>query len=95
MISWGFSPDHVADVLFLKEHGWFVVWFDGDRPAALKSFIARGTVPEAAFYAKMFAIERQRVPERIAPHACVDPFDQSMFRPLDDIVQQLLRLSTI
>ena len=34
VITWGFHPQHdVGDILFLKESGFQLVWFAGNRPA--------------------------------------------------------------
>ena len=95
IITWGFHTNYVSDVLSLKGQGWFLVWFDGDRAAALRAFIARRTVSEAAFYAQMLAIESQHIVAQVTPNAIVNPFCESGFRPLDEIAQELLRLSPI
>src|SRR5882762_2856488 len=47
VVTWDFVPDHVPSVqsvLDFKKSGFKLVWFDGNRPAALQAFRRRGTV---------------------------------------------------
>jgi adenylate kinase family enzyme len=70
VVTWGFVPDHepsFQSVLDFKKSGFKVVWFDGNRPAALREFIKRGTVAEVCFYVQMYKTESTNVIERIKP----------------------------
>jgi hypothetical protein len=58
VIDWGFSLASIALIRELQQRGISVWWFDGDREAALQSFIARGTVSLEAFRNQMGAIEK-------------------------------------
>ena len=71
--TWGFRPlpdeNGVNDfdgVIMLRDVGFFVVWFDGDRPAALREFIRREreedpTKRQVSFYKQMFYVESSGV----------------------------------
>jgi len=75
--TWGFVPDHQASVsivLQLKTAGFKLIWFDGNRPAALRAFLQRGTVPELLFYLQMYRIEASKIIDTIKP-VVIDPFD--------------------
>ena len=75
--TWGLVPDHqgsVSTVLQFRAAGFKLIWFDGNRPAALREFIKRGTVPEIAFYAQMYKIEESKIIDTVKP-LVVDPFD--------------------
>jgi hypothetical protein len=55
-VDWGFPPGYLTLVEMLKLSGFAVWWLDGDREAALESFIGRGTVSPEAFGVQMKAI---------------------------------------
>ena len=77
VVTWGFNPEHqpsVSSVLQLKTVGFKLIWFDGNRPAALRAFIRRGTVEEIAFYVQMYRIEASKIIDTIKP-VVIDPFD--------------------
>jgi hypothetical protein len=41
VVTWGFNPEHqpsVSSVLQFKTSGFKLLWFDGNRPAALRAF---------------------------------------------------------
>jgi hypothetical protein len=49
VVTWGFVPDHQTSesiVLQFRAAGFMLIWFDGNRPAALREFIKRGTALE-------------------------------------------------
>src|SRR6185312_11350769 len=48
VVTWGFVPDEVQTgiVLQFRSVGFKWIWFDGNRPAAVREFRKRGTVPE-------------------------------------------------
>jgi len=50
------------------------IWFDGNRPAALRAFTKRGTVPEILFYRQVYKIEATKIIDTIKP-AVIDSFD--------------------
>jgi hypothetical protein len=78
VVTWGFLPDEnqVRLVKQFEVKGFQLVWFDGNRPAALRKFIRRGTVPEIFLYAQMYRIEESKVVQRIAP-IVIDPFNEN------------------
>jgi adenylate kinase family enzyme len=66
VVTWGFGPDDepsISLVQQLRSAGFEWIWFDGDRPAALREFQKRGTVQEIALYVQMFRIEKSRIVE--------------------------------
>src|ERR1700730_16146871 len=67
VVTWGFLPDQIQTTLVLQfsEAGFKLIWFDGNRPAALREFRKRGTVPEELFHIQMQRIERSQVIEKI------------------------------
>jgi hypothetical protein len=77
-VTWGFVPTHaqIEVVNQFGANGFRLVWFDGNRPAALREFIKRGTVPEELFYAQMWRIENSKVIRQIKPRI-VDTFDEN------------------
>ena len=77
VVTWGFLPDErqTSIVEQFKARGFKLVWFDGNRPAALKAFIRRDTVSENFFYLQMYRIEDSKVIQRIKPLK-VNTFDQ-------------------
>ena len=54
----GFPPHCLPVVESLKHAGIEVWWFDGNRPAARKSFISRGTVSVECLNVQMHGIQR-------------------------------------
>jgi adenylate kinase family enzyme len=94
MVTWGFVPDNqpsVSIVLQFKTAGFKLIWFDNNRPTALREFIKRGTVPEIAFYAQMYKIEASKIIDAVKP-LVVNPFDaQNQFKSTDELLQELRR----
>jgi hypothetical protein len=56
-IDWGFPPEWLPFVKALHAAGVRAWWFDGDRDAARRRFIQRGTVPVQALDVQMRKIE--------------------------------------
>jgi hypothetical protein len=86
------EQSQVSIVLRFKSSGFRLIWFDGNRPAALREFIKRGSVPEVCFYLQMYRIETTKVVETMKP-VIIDPFDaqggfKSIAMLLDEIRQQ-------
>src|SRR3989344_1170302 len=49
VITWGFMPYQQAEhVIRIKKQGFSLIWLDGNRIAAFREFMKRGTVSEAA-----------------------------------------------
>jgi len=69
VITWGFVPAirQIELVRSIGKHGFGILWFDGDRAAALRAFQRRGTTPEANFYLQMYRIETSKTFELICP----------------------------
>ena len=69
VISWGFipAPEHIELVRSFRNYGFEIIWFDGDRPAALRQFCKRGTSPEEHFYLQMYRIENSKSREQVDP----------------------------
>ena len=46
VVTWGFLPDQIQTALVLqfRDAGFKLIWFDGNRPAALRAFLKRGTL---------------------------------------------------
>jgi len=70
IVTWGFWPQdypEIETIKKLKERGFVLIWFDGDRSAALKAFNRRGDVPEHLFRAQIKRIDDSDVIRRIEP----------------------------
>src|SRR6185437_12442345 len=69
VVTWGFVPDELQTgiVSQFRNAGFRLIWFDGNRPAALREFQKRGTVPEESFYAQMYRIENFKIVQRLRP----------------------------
>jgi hypothetical protein len=94
VVSWGFNPEHqpsVSVVLQFRAAGFKLIWFDGNRPAALRAFIRRGTVPEMLFYLQMYRIEASKIIDTIKP-VVIDPFDaQGNFKQTAVLLEEMRR----
>jgi hypothetical protein len=92
VVTWGFMPNDQASVSIVarfKTSGFKLLWLDGNRPAALRAFIRRGTVPEIAFYAQMYRIESSKIIDTIEP-VVIDPFDtQGNFRATASLLEEM------
>ncbi len=92
VVTWGFAPDDepsVQSVLYFKVNGFKLMWFDGNRPAALRMFLKRGDVPELCFYKQMCKIEQSQIIDRIKP-TVIDPFDEhEQFKPPAEFLQEI------
>lgn len=94
VVTWGFLPGaQLSLVLLMRELGFEWIWFDGDRPAARRAFIARGTVSEAALDVQLRAIAQHVDLDKLQPQR-LNTFDASgEFRPLDEIAAELMASS--
>ena len=92
VVTWGFGPDDQASldlVQLFREAGFKWIWFDGNRPAALREFQRRGTVPERDLYVQMFRIENSRIVERLKP-TVINSFDEcGQFKPANELLKEI------
>lgn len=92
VVTWGFPPEmrsiHVVNLF--KEKGFTLIWFDGNRKAALREFLRREGGEPRAFREQINGIRRARVVEKIEP-VIVNTFDPTgRFRDLSLIALQVL-----
>src|SRR5579864_4379767 len=77
VVTWGFGPDCERSVFLvqqLRDAGFKWIWFDGNRPAALREFQKRATVQEIDLYVQMYRIEKSRIVDRLKP-TIINSFD--------------------
>ena len=74
----------------MKSKGFVVIWFDGNRPAAFREFMKRGTVSEAAFFHQMNNITSSNVVSVIKPFVISTFDDKGEFRDKGEIVKEIL-----
>ncbi len=93
VITWGFMPG-VDDnrVLHLKKMGAKLIWFDGNREAARKAFLARGTVSELELDKQMRRIKNTDIIEIFKPIVFNTFKEDSSFLPKEEIASKLLEL---
>lgn len=92
VVTWGFGPDNEPSILLvehLRSAGFELIWFDGDRPAALREFQKRATVPEIALYVQMYRIEKSRVVERLKPTIINSFDDRGQFKPTKELLAEI------
>jgi hypothetical protein len=93
VVTWDFLPDQIQTSLVLqfREAGFKLIWFDGNRPAALRAFQKRATVPEESFYLQMNGIEASKVIESIEP-VIINPFNEDQqFKPAGELLEEISR----
>jgi adenylate kinase family enzyme len=93
VVTWGFMPDEAQTniVLQFRDAGFTLTWFDGNRPAALRAFQNRGTVPEELFYTQMFRIENSKIVQRLLP-TIINSFDEDgKFKRADRLLEEIRR----
>jgi hypothetical protein len=94
VVTWGFVPNHeysVSIVRQLRAREFKLVWFDGNRQAALREFQKRGTVPDHLFHLQMSRVDESRIVERLRP-AVIDPFDANeRFKPSAALLEEIRR----
>ena len=94
VITWGFMPG-IDDnkILKLKTMGVNLIWFDGNRKAARKAFLKRGTVSESLFNTQMKRNEDSKIDDIFQP-ITFNTFkkDGDTFLNRDKIIRQLLKL---
>ena len=93
LVTWGFLPDQTQTALVaqFRSSGFKLIWFDGNRPAALRGFQKRRTVSEELFYLQMYRIESTKVVERLKP-TIINPFDdRGQFKPTKELLAEIRR----
>lgn len=94
VITWGFNPEDPLSLELIRQlrnAGLKLIWFDGNRPAALQAFRKRGTVSEQALVAQMQRIERTRIVERLKP-TIINPLDENgQFKSPGDLLVEIRR----
>ena len=90
--TWGFPPRLLGIVDEFRNLGFFVLWFDGARDAALRHFNRRATVPERQFHVQMGKVKNSGVVSALdAPQ--INPFEEDgEFRPSECIAKEILDL---
>jgi cytochrome P450 len=91
VISWGFVPEiQLPFVLQLRSAGFRWVWFDGDRAAAHRRYLALGRSPSAwdAQLSKIEAVIDPRLTE-LQPQI-IDTVESGKYLPLETIAEKLL-----
>jgi hypothetical protein len=91
VVTWGFLPDQTQTtlVLQLSSAGFKLIWFDGNRSAALRAFRKRATVSEKAFDAQMYRIEETKIVEPLQP-TIINPFDaRGKFKPPRKLLEEM------
>lgn len=93
VISWGFMPyGHTEHVLHMKNKGFTLIWFDGNRDAAFREFMRRGDVSEQAYRIQLANIDSSHVIEQIQP-IIFDTFDnKGQFKNLHTIALDIIQL---
>ena len=102
VITWGFAPNDWAidKINKLKNNGFKLIWFDGNRKTALKKFIEREEKKgekslkkaKLAFSAQMNAIDSSNVIVKIEP-IIVNTFTKDAdFKPCNMIVEEIFNL---
>jgi adenylate kinase family enzyme len=92
VVTWGFGPDcerSISLVRQLRSAGFKWIWFDGNRPAALREFQKRATVPEIDFYVQMYRIEKSRIVERLKPTVINSFDDRGQFKPTKELLAEI------
>lgn len=93
VITWGFMPGVDNDkILKLKEMGAKMIWFDGNREAARKAFLERGTVSEEALNIQMDRIENTDITGIFNPIVFNTFKDDGSFLTKEEITSNLLEL---
>jgi Uncharacterized conserved protein (DUF2075) len=98
VVTWGFGPDCKRSeslVQGLRGAGFKWIWFDGNRPAALREFQKRATVQgraaaqEIDFYRQMYRIEESRIVERLKPIVINSFDDRGQFKPTKELLAEI------
>jgi hypothetical protein len=91
VITWGFQPGSAHDQIVqdLQCLGYRMVWFDGNREAAHRAYLARGDA-EYPFQAQMARINAANL--NIFDAVVVDPFDkEGNHLPEETIIAEIFK----
>ncbi|HEY1679368.1 MAG TPA: DNA/RNA helicase domain-containing protein, partial [Candidatus Sulfotelmatobacter sp.] len=92
VVTWGFGPyckRSESLVRELRSAGFKWIWFDGNRPAALREFQKRATVQEIDFYRQMYRIEESRIVERLKPTVINSFDDRGQFKSTKELLAEI------
>jgi adenylate kinase family enzyme len=92
VVTWGFGPDCERSVFLvqqLRDAGFKWIWFDGNRPAALREFQKRATVSERDLHVQMRRIEQSRIVERLKPTLINSFDDRGQFKPTKQLLAEI------
>jgi hypothetical protein len=91
VVTWGFVPNsQLGMVKFMRSLGFEWIWLDGNRAAARRVFLARGTVSEELLDIQMEKIAAHVDLNALRPRI-VNPFDEhGNFRPVERVVADVL-----
>jgi hypothetical protein len=93
VVTWGFGPNCERSAFLvqqLRNAGFKWIWFDGNRPAALREFQKRATSPpEIFFYAQMYRIEETRIVELRKPIVINSFDDRGQFKPTKELLAEI------
>ena len=92
VVTWGFGPDRERSVFLvqqLRDAGFKWIWFDGNRPAALREFQKRATVSERDLHVQMHRIEQSRIVERLKPTVINSFDDRGQFKPTKQLLAEI------
>jgi hypothetical protein len=89
VLTWGFTPCGQADrVRMFMKHGFKVVWFDGNREAALREYVKRGS-PVHLFNLQMGRIGDPKFADSFEPIR-INPFaENGEFKPPKVILEEI------
>lgn len=96
VVTWGFVPDaQLGMVKLMRSLGFEWIWLDGDRGAARRVFLERGTVPEELFDVQMAKIDTH-IDLDVSRPRIINPFaDTGIFRPIEDVVADVLGTTSV
>ncbi len=101
VVTWGFAPDCERSVVLVKQirsAGFKLIWFDGNRPAALRKFqkraeraaaLGRASAQEIDFYRQMYRIETSRIVEQLKPTVINSFDDTGQFKPTRELLEEI------
>ena len=92
VVSWGFNPvdpPSLELIRLLRNAGFKLIWFDGNRAAALQAFRNRRTVSEELLAAQIQRIERNKIVEQLKP-TIINSFDAyGQFKPPAELLDEI------
>ena len=102
VVTWGFNPEDPPSIELLqqlKNAGFKLIWFDGNRETALKRFELRAKSKSVSiseyylrmseFYTQMYRIETSNIIATLKP-TIVNSFDsQSEFKPAAQVLEEI------